>query len=132
MPFSVYDYNEAFGLYGQNVALQPYPNNAFLATVLPGTNTNCSAAAVSTRCFTAANFVASGSETGFGNLPRNSFRAPGFFDWAPGFFDWDASLYKAFTVREKYYFTMGPPRTISLIMRISTHHRATSPPRVLA
>jgi Carboxypeptidase regulatory-like domain/TonB-dependent Receptor Plug Domain len=99
VPFSVYDSNEAFGLYGQNVALG-YPYNAFLATALPGTNTNCSAAAVNTPCFTPANFVSSGNETNFGNLPRNSFRAPGFFDW-------DATLYKAFPIREKYRFTVG-------------------------
>lgn len=99
VPFSVYDTNEAFGLYGQNVALA-YPYNAFLATVLPGTNTNCSASAVNTPCFTAANFVASGNETDFGNLPRNSFRAPGFFDW-------DATLYKSFAVKENYRFTVG-------------------------
>ena len=86
-------------LSGQNVALG-YPYNSFLATVLPATNTNCGAAAVNTPCFTTANFVGSTRETDFGNLPRNSFRAPGFFDW-------DATLYKTFPIQEKYRFTVG-------------------------
>jgi hypothetical protein len=98
VPFSVYDFNEAIGVIGQNVSTQ-YANG-LLATVLPGTNQSCGSSAVNAPCFTSSGFVASGAETGFGNLPRNSFRGPGFFDW-------DATVYKAFAVKEKYRFTVG-------------------------
>lgn len=98
LPFSVFDFNEAAALLSNNVS--PVNYNGLLATVLPGTPQNCGAGTVNNACFTTANFVASGSETGFGNLPRNSFRGPGFFNW-------DATLYKSFTVRENYRFTIG-------------------------
>ncbi len=98
VPFSVSDLIQSAILSGQNVFPADY--NGFLATVLPGTNLNCGASAVNTPCFTAANFAPAGTETAWGNLPRNSFRGPGFFDW-------DASLYKAFAVREKYHITLG-------------------------
>jgi hypothetical protein len=98
LPFSVYDLNEAATLIGNNVS--PVNYNGFLATLLPGTPMSCSRGAVNNACFTTANFAASGSETGFGNVPRNSFRGPGFFDW-------DATLYKSFAVKEHYRFTIG-------------------------
>ena len=60
----------------------------------------CGKSAVSSPCFTASDFAAFGSETGFGNLPRNSF-------YGPGYFDVDLSLYKNFTIKERATFRVG-------------------------
>jgi hypothetical protein len=99
MPFSVYDQNQAISLVGQNVATRYY--NGLLATVTdPNVSRSCGAAAVNTPCFTTSQFAAPSSETNFGNLPRNSFRGPGLFDW-------DATIYKAFTIRESMTATIG-------------------------
>ncbi len=60
----------------------------------------CSAANVDTPCFKSSSFIASGTETTFGNVARNSF-------YGPHFFDMDTSLYKDFTVFERYKFRIG-------------------------
>jgi len=61
---------------------------------------HCSASNVDTPCFSSSAFVAAGAETTFGNVGRNSF-------YGPHFFDMDTSLYKDFTVREKFKFRIG-------------------------
>lgn len=98
LPFSPSDLLQAYFLSLKNVSPGNY--NGFLVTALPGINTNCGASAVNTPCFTAASFAPVATETGWGNFPRNSFRGPGYFDW-------DASLYKAFPIREKYHVVLG-------------------------
>lgn len=45
-------------------------------------------------------FVASGSQTNFGNLPRNSFRGPHYFNA-------DLSLQKDVKLTERFVFTLG-------------------------
>lgn len=57
VPFSPSDLLQAYFMSLQNVFPGNY--NAFLATVLPGTNTNCSASAVDTPCFTTPQFRSS-------------------------------------------------------------------------
>jgi hypothetical protein len=61
---------------------------------------NCSAANVDTPCFSASSFIAAGQETNFGNVARNSF-------YGPHFFDMDTSLYKDFVVFERFKFRIG-------------------------
>ena len=61
---------------------------------------NCGSGAVDTSCFKDSQFVAAGKETGFGNIPRNFFRGPGYFDI-------DTSIYKNFSIRERARFMIG-------------------------
>jgi hypothetical protein len=63
-------------------------------------NHNCSAANVDTPCFSSSAFVAAGTETSFGNVARNSF-------YGPHYFNTDTSLYKDFTIRERIKFRIG-------------------------
>lgn len=51
-------------------------------------------------CLNPSQFVASGAETGFGNVPRNSFRGPMYFDT-------DLSVAKNFSISERMRFTVG-------------------------
>jgi hypothetical protein len=46
----------------------------------PNVNRHCGASAVNTPCITTSEFVASGSQTDFGNLPRNQFIGPHYAD----------------------------------------------------
>jgi carboxypeptidase family protein/TonB-dependent receptor-like protein len=48
----------------------------------------------------ASGFVPAGSQTNFGNLPRNQFRGPGYFNS-------DFSLQKDIKVAERFVFTLG-------------------------
>jgi hypothetical protein len=98
VPFSVFDFDQAIGLLGNNIASQNF--NGFLATATSPVSGICGAAAVNTPCITTSQFVDSGSETSFGNLRRNSFRGPGYFNW-------DAAIYKAFSIRERSTVSIG-------------------------
>jgi len=70
-----------------------------LATVLdPGVQTSCTN--VDQTCFSASQFATAATQNSFGNLPRNSFRAPGYFDI-------DSSLLKTVSIRERIKFTFG-------------------------
>jgi hypothetical protein len=70
-----------------------------LATALdPNVNTSCTN--VDQTCFNASQFATSVTQNSFGNLPRNSFRAPGYFDI-------DSSLLKTVKLRERIKFTFG-------------------------
>lgn len=99
-PFSVIDASLA-GLVSPPLASVPaFYGPVYLdATPLAGTQSHCGTAAVNTPCFTTANFVASGSETGFG-AARNAF-------YGPGYFDIDTSLYKNIPIRERASFKIG-------------------------
>jgi outer membrane receptor protein involved in Fe transport len=99
VPFSVYDLNEAVNLVAQNVATQYY-NGLLATTTSPNVGRNCGSAAVATACMSTSQFVAAGSETDFGNVPRNSFRGPALFDW-------DGTIYKSFTIHESMHATIG-------------------------
>ncbi len=62
--------------------------------------TNCSASAVNTPCYTLSDFVPSLHETGFGNVARNSF-------YGPGYFDVDATLLKTVPIKERARLAVG-------------------------
>ncbi len=92
-PFSVFDSQLA----GE---VSPAINGTITATQIAGAAATCGSGAVDTPCFTAASFVPSGQETGFGNLARNAFRGPGYQDV-------DASVYKNFSIREGMRLMLG-------------------------
>jgi outer membrane receptor protein involved in Fe transport len=81
--------------------LSPSVGGNVLAALLdPNVNTSCGHSAVDTPCFAASSFATTTSQTSFGNLPRNSFRAPGYTDM-------DASLYKTIVIHERAKFILG-------------------------
>jgi hypothetical protein len=94
-PFTIYDGNLAGLLAGTNI------NATMTATTivsnLPGT---CGTGAVNTACFAESQFLASGTETTFGNIGRNSTRGPGYSDI-------DATLFKNFTIKEGLRLQLG-------------------------
>ncbi len=70
-----------------------------LATALdPNVQTSCTN--VDQTCFNTSQFATSVTQNTFGNLPRNSFRAPGYFDI-------DSSLLKTVKIRERIKFTFS-------------------------
>jgi hypothetical protein len=99
MPYSVIDSQLANDLGGTSSGV---PSNMLATATATGATMNltCTPAAVNNPCLSLGNFVAAGSETGLGNLPRNSFRAPGYTSF-------DFAVYKSFAVKEKYKFTIG-------------------------
>lgn len=66
----------------------------------PNIRTNCGRAAIATPCFTPSQFVPAATQADFGNLPRNFFRGPGFFDV-------DSTLCKTFVRSERMRFILG-------------------------
>jgi hypothetical protein len=91
-PFSVFDSRIA----GRQ---SPAMGGTTLATVLdPNLRTSCTD--VNQTCFTTSEFATLTSQNTFGNLPRNSFRAPGYFDI-------DSSLLKTIKIHERMKFTFG-------------------------
>lgn len=91
-PFSVFD------SLGPSTYLQNASSGVVLADYLSGPRT-C-AGPVNCLNVNASDFVASGSQTDFGNLPRNSFRGPHYFNS-------DLSLQKDIKLTERYVFTLG-------------------------
>jgi len=96
-PFSVLDSNvrpdQSVGN-AAGIATQP-----FLANWIGGSGyPSCTTPNVS--CYATSLFTASGSPNNFGNIPRNSFRGPNYFDT-------DLSVNKAITVFERYKLTIG-------------------------
>jgi len=53
-----------------------------------------------TACYSTSMFAAKANQHDWGNIPRNSFRGPGYFDT-------DFNLNKSFTYRERYKLTVG-------------------------
>ena len=51
-------------------------------------------------CYASSMFAAKGNQHDWGNIPRNSFRGPGYFDT-------DLNLKKEFAYKERYKFTVG-------------------------
>jgi len=82
---------------GGNGLIGPGAITATPITFIPATCGN--PGAVSTPCLSTSQFVASGSETGFGP-PRNAFRGPGYADI-------DTSFYKNIPIKERYKFAIG-------------------------
>jgi hypothetical protein len=81
--------------------LSPSVGGNVLASLLnPGVNTSCGHSAVDTPCFAASSFATTTSQTDFGNLPRNAFRAPGYVDL-------DTSVYKTIAIHERAKFIIG-------------------------
>jgi hypothetical protein len=81
----------------------PGPVQPILASFNGGSTGNCSSPgtiASPNQCLSASQFLTPGQQTVFGNVPRNSFRGPGYFDT-------DFSLLKNFSVTERVKFQMG-------------------------
>jgi len=100
-PFSIIDSALAGAVAGTNInSADGAGATAMLATTLGALPYNCGASAVNTPCLTPSQFVASGSETSFGNVGRNSI-------YGPHYADVDISLYKNFNITERMRFQLG-------------------------
>jgi hypothetical protein len=64
---------------------------------LPG---SCGVGAVNTACYSLSQFAAAGTETGFGNLGRNTL-------YGPHYFSTDISLFKNFNITERIRMQIG-------------------------
>jgi len=96
LPFSVTDNNTALGNGGGSLLATPTG---------PYTTGNCGAAAATTPCLNAANFLNSGAATfnnftAFSSQNRNQFHGPHYFDV-------DMSLFKSFKLAEKATLAIG-------------------------
>jgi hypothetical protein len=75
--------------------------NSFIADWVGGGNGYPSCTTPNQACYNAkAQFLTSSTQTNFGNIPRNSFRGPGYFDT-------DMNVHKVFTVRERFNLLIG-------------------------
>lgn len=87
-----------------------------LAALLDGNiQTSCGHANIDKACFTTSQFATLTSQTSFGNLPRNSFRAPGYTDV-------DTSVYKTIAIHERAKFILG-----ASAFNLMNHPNFTSP-----
>ena len=91
-PYSVVNSNTPSSILG-NLSVS-VPATVVLGSFLGGSVPSCTGP--NTACLSASQFTING----FGNIPRNSFRGPGYFDT-------DLSIYKAFKVKERLTFTLG-------------------------
>jgi hypothetical protein len=91
-----------FSVFNSRVAarLGTTASGTILSQVVGPVNTSCGTSAVDTPCFTTASFATTTGQIGFGNLPRNSFRGPGYFGM-------DVSAYKSFKLFERGRLTFG-------------------------
>ncbi len=72
--------------------LAPSTGGTILAALVSTPSTlTCGPGAVDTPCLSTSNFASTSAQNNFGNLPRNSFRAPGYVDT-------DVTLYKSFAL----------------------------------
>jgi hypothetical protein len=99
LPFTIVDNAESGALAGQN-----YGGTIFANEIAPA-NSTCGNHIYTTGpngapCFPSTSFSAYGTETGFGNVGRNGFRGPNFFDM-------DLSLSKNFSLTEKVKLSIG-------------------------
>jgi len=95
LPFTVVDSAEAGALGGYNYSIYGTVWGTPIASI-PQTCTN----AVNTPCMSKSQFLTSGSETGFGQIGRNSI-------YGPHFFDVDLALMKAVAIGEHMTFEFG-------------------------
>jgi hypothetical protein len=94
-PFSIID-SELAGTLSPNinaVMLAGYQGSMPIAR-------QCGANAVNMPCYSLSDFVPSLQETTYGNVARNSF-------YGPGYFDIDATLFKNFPIAERMKFSVG-------------------------
>ena len=94
-PFSIID-SELAGNLSPNVSavmLAGYQGSSPIAR-------QCGANAVNITCFSLSDFVPSLQETTYGNVARNSF-------YGPGYFDIDGTLFKNFPIAERMKFSIG-------------------------
>ncbi len=82
-----------------------HPSASFGGTVLadvldPNVRRVCGHSAIDSPCFNASQFAPAETQADFGNLPRNSFRGPGYFNI-------DSSLYKTVIRRERMRLVLG-------------------------
>lgn len=99
-PFSVND-SALASVLGDNVNAISSNSATFLGGIPFDTcNGRPSTGTASTTCMSASSFLPSGTETGFGNLARNSFRGPGYFNT-------DFTLNKNFKISERVGFRLG-------------------------
>ena len=90
-PFSITNSDIFLGGFGGDV----------LADVLdPNIQRVCGHSAINTPCFTASQFAPAATQANFGNLPRNSFRGPGYFNI-------DSSLFKTVPLGERTRLVLG-------------------------
>ena len=97
LPFSVVDGSTIGNLQSGGTNLQSV---TVLGEPISSVSTSCGGASVNTACFSTANFASGSGVTGFGTVPRNSFRGPGYFNT-------DLSLKKTFRLRERIGLTIG-------------------------
>ena len=94
-PFSIVD-SELAGNLSPNIStvmLAGYQGSSPIAR-------QCDANAVNIPCYSLSDFVPSLQETTFGNVARNSF-------YGPGYFDIDATLFKNFPIWERMRLSLG-------------------------
>jgi hypothetical protein len=81
----------------------PGPVEPIAADFIGGPTANCSSPGnffSPNQCLSASQFLTAGQQTNFGNVPRNSFRGPGYFDT-------DLNITKNFNITERVKFQMG-------------------------
>jgi hypothetical protein len=93
-PFSVFDSS------GGNTYLNNGTNAVVLADYISGPKICSGISSCIDNTGSGSGFVASGSQTNLGNLPRNSFRGPHYFNA-------DFSVQKDIKLIERYVFTLG-------------------------
>jgi hypothetical protein len=96
-PFSMLD----SGVRGANGVgnLAGISTNSFIADWQGGGNGYPSCTTPNTPCYPASDFAGK-TQNNFGNVPRNTFRGPGYFDT-------DINVHKTFTVHEHYKLQIG-------------------------
>ncbi len=98
-PYSVTDYTALLLAQNDGVTTQPY----ILGTYLGGPTGSCSSPGTLANpnlCVSANQFAPALSETSFGNLARNSFRGPGYFNS-------DFNAMKNFNITERFKLRVG-------------------------
>jgi len=101
LPFTIVDNAFSGALSGFNYGTSPGTATAasVFATQIAPAQTSCTNA-VNTPCFSTSSFLPFGTETGFGNVGRNSYRGPNFFDM-------DLALSKEVAITERLRFIFG-------------------------
>jgi hypothetical protein len=97
-PFSVLD-SSVRGANGVG-NLAGIATNSFLADWAGGANGYPSCTTPNVPCYSSSLFSSAANQHNFGNIPRNSFRGPGYFDT-------DINVHKTFTVHEHYKLLIG-------------------------
>jgi len=75
-------------------------NVTVLGEPLSSVRLNGGGSSVNTACFTASQFASGSAVTGFGTIPRNSFRGPGYFNT-------DFGPKKTFRLNKRFGLTLG-------------------------